>query len=221
MKQLFLLCLAVVLALAVTACGGQRVEETTDETKTTEDAGDARDIQAPVEEDESLANLRVQIETTGNLMGVAYLGGLSQGGQEAYGELILDHGYLDAYPFLGYLDWEDAAINRGMEVYCVVARDRDAEVTVQEWICDESNAFKGEPGKTLYQRQSGEPVLLMGNVSDIIPNLLVTVKTADGETLEYSPCLSLCDGTLDRDATPGVYDFSIYYDSEPAQGAPA
>ena len=53
-------------------------------------------------------------------------------------------------------------------------------------------------------------MVLIGNVSDIIPNLLVTLTGADGEKMEYHPALSLCDGTVARPVSPNVYDFSRY-----------
>lgn len=209
---------ALGLCAVLAACGSEPAGETGGDSEPagteaaeTEDPGA---VQLPMEDDPSLAKLREEIDTTGNLMGVAFLGGLSEGGQAAYDELVLN--YLDAYPFLAGLDWEKAAVASGMEVYCVVPRDVGSRVTVTEWIMDESNGFRGEAGQVLYEGESGEPVILMGNYSDILPNLKVTVTTPDGETLSYSPCLSLCDGTLDRAATEGIYDFSVYYDLPPA-----
>ena len=220
MKPLPLFLAALLLLPALAACGGSPEEAPaqddaqTQEVQTAEETAPTEEIQAPAEDAPSLAQLREEIETTGNLMGVAYLGTLSEGGQEAYDELVAD--WLDARPFLADLDWEKAAVASGMEVYCVVPRDAGSLVTVTEWVIDESNGYQGQAGQVLYEGQSGEPVLLMGNVSDILPNLRVTVTAPDGQSLTYSPCLSLCDGTLDRAATEGIYDFSLYFDLPPA-----
>ncbi|MFR4757678.1 MAG: hypothetical protein ACLT9P_05860 [Evtepia gabavorous] len=98
----------------------------------------------------------------------------------------------------------------GSEAYCLVPRDQKATLTVQAFLSNESNHYQGEPGEILYESQDGRPVVLIGNVSDIIPNLLVTLTGADGEKMEYHPALSLCDGTVARPVSPNVYDFSRY-----------
>ena len=206
MKRIPVLPLLLTLLLALTACGSAGEEPAPAEDPQTAETQTKDQTEPPAdpEEDPSLARLRTEIDATGNLVGAAFLGGLSEGGQEAYDELISAY-YLDAWPFLADLDWEQAAVASGMEVYCVVPRDRDSSVTVTEWV--------------LYESDAGDPVLLMGNVSDILPNLRVTVTAPDGQTLAWSPCLSLRDGTLDRSAVEGVYDFSVYPDLPP-EGIP-
>ncbi len=62
----------------------------------------------------------------------------------------------------------------------------------------------------LYESESGAPVILVGNASDVIPNLLVVLTDAEGTTLRYNPCLSLCDGSVDLPVEPPLYDFSRY-----------
>ncbi len=218
MKTLRILLLALLL-LSLTACGQAQElpasqETTQSEPQTPAEGGGTQGIQGPAEDDPSLTKLREEINTTGSLMGVAYLGVLSEGGQEAYDALVMN--YLDTWPFLASLDWEDAAVVDGMEVYCVVPRDVGSQVVVTEWVIDETNGYQGEAGKILYESQSGDPVILMGNVSDILPNLRVTVSTPDGQSLSYSPCLSLRDGTLDRAAEEGIFDFSLSYDLSPS-----
>ena len=220
MKRIPVLPLLLTLLLALTACGSTAEEPAPAADPQTAETQTKDQAEAPADqaEDPSLARLRTEIETTGNLVGAAFLGGLSEGGQAAYDELIAEY-YLDAWPFLADLDWEQAAVASGMEVYCVVPRDRDSSVTVTEWVMDEGNDFRGEAGRVLYESDAGDPVLLMGNVSDILPNLRVTVTAPDGQTLSWSPCLSLRDGTLDRSAVEGVYDFSVYPDLPP-EGIP-
>ena len=220
MKRIPVLPLLLTLLLALTACGSAGEEPAPAEDPQTAETQTKDQAEAPADpaEDPSLARLRTVIDATGNLVGAAFLGGLSEGGQAAYDELISAY-YLDAWPFLADLDWEQAAVASGMEVYCVVPRDRDSAVTVTEWVMDEGNDFRGEAGQVLYESDAGDPVLLMGNVSDILPNLRVTVTAPDGQTLSWSPCLSLRDGTLDRSAVEGVYDFSVYPDLPP-EGIP-
>lgn len=209
--------LALLLTLALAACTETQSEPAEAQVTETAEAGEqpeeTTEPQIGDTEDPSLTRLREEIAATGNLMGAAFLGTLSEGGQEAYDALVAD--WLDAYPFLAELDWGNAAVNSGMEVYCIVPRDPGSVVTVTEWIIDESNGYQGEAGQPLCETNTGAPVLMMGNISDILPNLRVTVTTPDGQSLSYSPCLSLCDGTLDRGPDEGVYDFSIYTDMAP------
>ena len=215
-KAILFLLLSLVFLLS--ACGGAAPEAESSqpaEEAETETAAAEQTEATSQAEDPSLARLREQTETTGNLMAVAFLGTLSEGGQEAYDELV--EPLLESSPFLADLDWEKAAIASGMEVYCVVGRDPDCRITVNEWSIDENG--QGKAGEKLYDSDSGEPVLLMGNVSDIMPNLMVTVTATDGEALSYAPCLSLKDGMLDRGGTEGVYDFTVYFDLPP-EGIP-
>ena len=215
-----ILFLLLSLAFLLSACGGtesetesaqpaEKAEAETVEAEQTEEASPT--------EDPSLSRLREQTETTGNLMAVAFLGTLSEGGQEAYDELV--EPLLESSPFLADLDWEKAAVASGMEVYCVVPRDPDCHITVTEQILTDVSDGEVREGETLYDSDTGEPVLLMGNESDIFPNLKVTMTASDGETLSYSPCLSLRDGLLDRGGTEGVYDFTVYFDLPP-EGIP-
>lgn len=210
---------ALSLALCLTACGGGGEEEpaptpspTSEPVQTQPQAPDA----APEDEDPSLTKLRGEIAATDSGMGVAFLGGLSEGGQEAYDQLTAP--LLEDWPFLAGLDWEDAVVVSGMEVYCLVPGDPESHVTVTQWLLNEADGtFR--PGEVLYDSDRGDPVLLMGNESDIFPNLRVTVTEPGGQAFSYSPCLSLRDGTLDRSGAEGVYDFSRYYDLAP-EGLP-
>ena len=162
-KRLVSILLALVLALALAACGESGTAETAQSVESQEPAAagteelpeeDLEPQPVSASEDPSLTRLREEIRTTGNLMGVAYLGTLSEGGQDAYDQLASR--WLDVYPFLASLNWEDAAVNSGMEVYCVVPRDPGSQVAVSEWIIDESNGYRGEAGALLYEKATGE-----------------------------------------------------------------
>ena len=80
-------------------------------------------------------------------------------------------------------------------------------------------------GDTLYSENEGLPILLRGNISDIFPNLSLMIEGQGGETVEYSPFLSLKDGmlwiesTLISDITPyehlGIYTGPDYEGEDP------
>ena len=104
--------------------------------------------------------------------------------------------------------------HEGSQVYCLVPRDQETSLTVQTYRSDAENGYQGEVGDTLYTDTQGRPVILIGNVSDVIPNLQVTLVGADGTELVYHPALGLCDNTIALPATPKVYDFSLYSTEE-------
>ncbi len=85
---------------------------------------------------------------------------------------------------------------------------------MQTYRSDAENGYQGRWGDTLYTDTQGRPVILIGNVSDVIPNLQVTLVGADGTELVYHPALGLCDNTIALPATPKVYDFSLYSTEE-------
>lgn len=158
--------------------------------------------------DPSLTELRQRIRQDGSFCGIAYLGCLPEG--ETLETYLEETGALEAYPFLSALIPEQVVRHEGPEIYCIVPQTREAILTVQAWICSEENHYRGEAGTTLYREANGTPVLLLGNENMIIPNLFLTLEEANGERMEYNPCLSLCDGTIDLPVEPMLYDFSRY-----------
>lgn len=199
--------LTLTLLLSLTACGTPSKPPEPPEpnqTQTTE----PEKTEAP-----SLTQLRDHLMETGDLCAIAFLGHLPDSDQSKLTSLLDENGYTEAYPFLAELEPNQIVSYEGGEVYCLVPRDEAASLTVQEWISNESNHYQGEAGDTLYQSDRGDPVILIGNLNDVIPNLLVTLTGADGATMSYSPSLSMCDGTVDLPVSPGVYDFSLYQTS--------
>lgn len=138
-------------------------------------------------EDPSLSQLRRELDEGGYFCGIAFLGNLPDGDPEALPVSSVRHGDLEDYPFLETLPKEQIIAYEGSEAYCLGSRDQKATLTVQAFLSNESNHYQGEPGEILYESQDGRPVVLIGNVSDIIPNLLVTLTGADGEKMEYHP----------------------------------
>ncbi len=74
--------------------------------------------------------------------------------------------------------------HEGDQVYCLVPRDQETSTTVQTPTPDAENGYQGEVGDTLYTDTQGRPVILIGNVSDVIPNLQVTL--GGGQTAQNS-----------------------------------
>ena len=157
----------------------------------------------PAEED-TLTLLRQEIADSGSLLGVAYLGVMADADSDIT-EWLADSGWTQTFPFLAELTAQQTVTQPGNEVYCIVPADEKAGLTVRAYnLLDD--AFPA--GDVLYESAGGAPVCLRGNVSDIMPNMEVTVSGAGGETV-YRPALSLMDGAVSVIADGGsVYDFT-------------
>lgn len=181
-RALTLLLTALVLTGALSACGN---------------------APRPAEED-TLTLLRQEIADSGSLLGVAYLGVMADADSDIT-EWLADSGWTQTFPFLAELTAQQTVTQPGNEVYCIVPADEKAGLTVRAYnLLDDASPA----GDVLYESAGGAPVCLRGNVSDIMPNMEVTVSGAGGETV-YRPALSLMDGTVSVIADGGsVYDFT-------------
>lgn len=181
-RALTLLLAALVLTGALSACGN---------------------APRPAEED-TLTLLRQEIADSGSLLGVAYLGVMADADSDIT-EWLADSGWTQTFPFLAELTAQQTVTQPGNEVYCIVPADEKAGLTVRAYnLLDDASPA----GDVLYESAGGVPVCLRGNVSDIMPNMEVTVSGAGGETV-YRPALSLMDGAVSVIADGGsVYDFT-------------
>ena len=181
-RALTLLLAALVLTGALSACGN---------------------APRPAEED-TLTLLRQEIADSGSLLGVAYLGVMADADSDITAWLA-DSGWTQTFPFLAELTAQQTVTRPGNEVYCIVPADEKAGLTVRAYdLLDDASPT----GDVLYESAGGAPVCLRGNVSDIMPNMEVTVSGAGGETV-YRPALSLMDGAVSVIADGGsVYDFT-------------
>ena len=98
----------------------------------------------------------------------------------------------------------------GDENYVVIPRDTGCTVQVLACTMDAATGSVST-GAVLYSG-GGAAFVLRCNESDILQNVLVRV-TANGETLEFSPYLSLADGSLVLPGTGGVQDVTVYPES--------
>lgn len=105
---------------------------------------------------------------------------------------------LTAYPFLSEIPEENYIENPngGTEIYCIIPADPLSTLSVNEWIVNESNGFCGETGQVFYRVESGEPILLRTNPSDAVPGTQVVIVDNSGQGLIWNPSLSLYDGTM-------------------------
>ncbi len=179
----YLVAMAVVSTLA--ACTNNKDEENS----------------APVESgsiveagENSLETYQQALVGTDNLCAVSLLGWFEGENAElpAFFDEITDD---DKFDFIGDISEERIVRASGGETYLVIPSPDVKSVTVNEWIFDESNDFAGRAGEVLYSSEKPEPFLLICNVSEIMPNTLITMT--DGEkTLSHSLSVSLKDGSV-------------------------
>lgn len=194
------------LLLGLAACGQtDPAEETPDPAPTTT----TTPVEAPAESAD-LTAFRETLAAKQAPWAIAYLGDLADG--QSLEELV--EAAAEDHAFLADLSEEQVVATEGSEVYCLVPADLEDTCTVQSCAAGEDGDLV--PGKTLYEG-GGQPVLLVCNVSDVLPNLLVTVTGPDGTTETYAPCRSLCDGSVALPAASAAYDFSVYPDAPTGQ----
>ena len=167
---------------------------------------------APTEpqQDESIVKLRQEMEPSACVAAIFFLGCYEgDPAEENFIPFLEKQGYLEEYAFLEDIPQERMARNDGYEVYCIVPFDPQASVRVTQW--DETDSA-GVEGSVLYEAQDGAPFLIQGNVSDIMPNLSVSIKDHFASNLvNYHPHISLEDGrvALPGDSEPLILDMSL------------
>lgn len=98
----------------------------------------------------------------------------------------------------------------GCELYLVIPCCDDVCISVSEWLMTEENDYMGAKGDVLYHNDYGAPVLIKCNVSDIMPSTIITIEH-DEETLQWSPSISLKDGSMSRIDNENKIDDLTHY----------
>ncbi len=137
----------------------------------------------------------------GAVCGVYYAGGSGGAGDRgSILKLLRERGVTDAFPFLEEIPDDNVVLTAGgQDLFLIVPLSADASVTVNRWIVDESSGYTGAAGEILSRNDSGQPVLLCCNVSDIMPDTVVTVTNPVSEgagCVIFNPCLSLKNGRV-------------------------
>ncbi len=100
------------------------------------------------------------------------------------------------YPDITYVT---KVYNEGDEVYMIIPRYRESEVTIQT---------KGDAPEQLYHEDGEGSILLKTNLSDIHASTQVTIKLDDQEFV-FDPALDNAEGRLIR-PNQGILDLSFY-----------
>ena len=167
---------------------------------------DAPPAQSPVAESAELSAFRSELPD-GTQIAAAYLGAPDLTGYEDLTVYLEANRFYDVYPFLSELTDSQFVQQPGSELYLIVPAAADLRLTVFDCSLAETDTSLAR-GDELARLDAGEPVILQGNISELVPNLTVTAESADGETGAYAPSLSMMDGSLTPG--PGVYDCTDY-----------
>ena len=197
MKKILAIMLAMMLLL--TACGVDAPVETPTETPTeTETTQKPETMQKPEttqkpEKPDALSEIRMEAKKQRADLAVVFLG-ISD--EDEFGGLwtrIEESGLLEEFPFLESITEQDYVRQDGYEVYAAVATDPNAELVVSENVMNETT-YTDEKGQELH-RTSGA-VLLKGNISEIFPNLHLSLENTKAQ-LDYCPRLSMEHGGME------------------------
>jgi len=132
--------------------------------------------------------------------------------REYYRSIFEEQGYLEDFPFLEEIPNSNfVQTEYGQELYCIIPQDDMATVSVNQWIVNEKNDFKGETGEVLYRSEVGGPILLKCNVSEIVSDVELSIVDEEGNQLRWCPSLSGMDGKAYVGSAEGrIYDFTNY-----------
>ena len=143
-----------------------------------------------------------------NICAVAMIGFAEGDLEDHLVEIVRDFPVVAAIPSDHWIETE------GDEVYLVIPRDPNASVAVNEWVMSPTSStgpYEGEVGDVLYRSDYGDPIIVRGNISEISPNIMISIVEDHGDSLNYIPFCNLLDGTLDIPAgSPSVLDYTVY-----------
>ncbi len=179
--------------------------ESTAQTEATEAAEPSEETEPTTQEEEVLEPMQQELFDSDALCAVAYLG-VCEGNLIDVMAYFEQSGLSEILPCLTELTSDVFLEAAGTELYLVIPR-QDVSLTVYEQSLDDESADLTWD-KSLYVSFTPEPLLLRCNVSDIIPNIGLFMEQTGAEGVQYSPCLSLEDGSLC--AHDRIYDLTPY-----------
>lgn len=155
--------------------------------------------------DMDLLRVQEQIQQSGCVAGVAYLGFLDGSLPLSEVAVYLEaSGLIETHPLLLT---DSLFVTPGYELYVIVPATAAGTITVHPAGLNDRGEYTYDTNQTLYEGPPGEPVVLRCNYSDIFSNVVITA-TDGGGAIQFSPSLSLEDGSVNL--VPGLYDFTVY-----------
>ena len=184
---------------------------------------EAEGIELPdinLNDESDLERVRKQIDENGDVCAVGYLGYFDG----TFEDLDVYFHYLEIaedFDFLLDIDEEHFIDQEGFELYLVVPAPDTSSLVVNEYLLSEYEPVEAGPGDELGRFIDGSPVLMRGNISEVVPNLYFEAENPNGEFIGYNPSLSQRDGSLN--SVNGICDLTPYkilgIVKEPIEGA--
>ena len=212
MKHLKLLAAVLVLAIGLAGCG----KGSSTPSSKPDRMLDGDNMIAPstkkqeYEEPEDVAYLRLLAEEAEEQACVLYLGGSYEITTDVQKVLDSQPDLRDLWGFVYDIPQDHWVVSPegGCDLYCIFPQDPEATLFVYEASLTDDAENPLKRGKQLYYSEDGQPILLLCNISDIVPNTEVELYPSTGEELVWSPFLSGENGHVVE--TEGVCDFTIY-----------
>lgn len=157
-----------------------------------------------VDREGELTMLRQGMVGTPQRIAVAYLGYYGGVADKPMKDWLADHCPIqsDNHPFLKNFD-EDTVIGGEGDLYCLVALDENADISLNRLNED------GEVAEILYKGDGKQAILFTANGAGFAPDTSVVLVDSEGESCEYRPMLE--NGTLLQNEA--VMDFTCYEDA--------
>lgn len=159
------------------------------------------------------------LESEGTMCGVLYLGYAESdmfdmaNNRPYYDKFFKDSGSVKIFPFLKDIpESQFVCTPLGHDLYVIIPTDPKAHVEVNLFTLDEENDYSLKVEDTLYSSDVGAPFVLQCNYSDIFTDAQVVITDSKGETLKWSPFISLRDGKVQNTTEDNktVHDFTEY-----------
>ena len=212
MKHLKLLAAVLVLAIGLAGCGqGSSTPSSKPERMLDGDNRIAPSTKKQeYEEPEDVAYLRLLAEEAEEQACVLYLGGSYEITTDVQKVLDSQPDLRDLWGFVYDIPEDRWVVSPegGCDLYCIFPQDPEATLFVYEASLTDDAENPLKRGKQLYYSEDGQPILLLCNISDIVPNTEIELYPTAGEELVFSPFLSGENGHVVE--TEGVCDFTIY-----------
>ena len=161
-----------------------------------------------------LVSLRQVILDNGCICGVLFLGFTDwdeepfENGNGVWQKFLRQSDAGKEFDFLRKIPQDHILDVGGTEVYCLIPlSDSTAKSVIRtEMIEDGETADVGDP---VFTEVSDAPFILRCNVSDIVPNARVTIRTEDAR-VDWEPFLSLEDSHVVVPVEGGLCDLTVY-----------
>ena len=210
MKNLKLLAALLALAIGLAGCGGGSSSSAPE--NMLDGDGMIASVSSKQEstEPEDVTYMRFLAGSAGYRVCVLYLGGSYEITTDVQQVLDSQTDLRELWGFVYDIPQDHWVISpeRGCDLYCIFPQEAQDTLTVYEhnWTDDPENPLVR--GKELYCGQDGQPILLLCNPSDIVPNTEIELSGKSGDVLIWNPGLSGENGHVAQ--ADGVCDFTIY-----------